>query len=166
MNKPVFNPFNPAFRANPYPFYDALREQEPVHVTPYGNVILTRFEDVSWTLRSNDFSRDIDATANEPTEPLAKAKWNRRQDRSGAKTILNLDPPDHTRLRRLVSKAFTPTAIDRLRPRIQQLVDDVLDRSAKSGGMELVDDLAFPIPFQVISDLLNMPTDRAEDRHQ
>ena len=46
MNKPVFNPFNPAFRANPYPFYDALREQEPVHVTPYGNVILTRFEDV------------------------------------------------------------------------------------------------------------------------
>jgi cytochrome P450 len=163
MNKPVFNPFNPAFRANPYPFYDALREQDPVHVTPYGNVILTRFEDVSWTLRSNDFSRDIDATANEPTEPLAKAKWNRRQDRSGAKTILNLDPPDHTRLRRLVSKAFTPSAIDRLRPRIQQLVDDVLDRAARNGGMELVDDLAFPIPFQVISDLLNMPTDRAED---
>ena len=163
MNKPVFNPFNPAFRANPYPFYDELRVHDPVHVTPYGNFILTRFEDVSWTLRSNDFSRDIEASANEPTEPLAKEKWNRRQDRSGAKTILNLDPPDHTRLRRLVSKAFTPTAIDRLRPRIQQLVDDVLDRAAKSGGMELVDDLAFPIPFQVISDLLNMPTDRAED---
>ena len=119
MNKPVFNPFNPAFRANPYPFYDELRVHDPVHVTPYGNVILTRFEDVSWTLRSNDFSRDIEASANEPTEPLAKEKWNRRQDRSGAKTILNLDPPDHTRLRRLVSKAFTPTAIDRLRPRIQ-----------------------------------------------
>ncbi len=163
MNKPAFNPFDPAFRANPYPFYDALREQDPVHITPYGNVILTRFEDVSWTLRSNDFSRDIDATANEPTEPLAKAKWDRRQDRTGAKTILNLDPPDHTRLRRLVSKAFTPTSIERLRPRIQQLVDDVLDRAAASGGMELVDDLAFPIPFQVISDLLDMPTDRADE---
>ncbi len=163
MNKPAFNPFDPAFRANPYPFYDALREQDPVHVTPYGNVILTRFEDVSSTLRSNDFSRDIDATANEPTEPLAKAKWDRRQDRTGAKTILNLDPPDHTRLRRLVSKAFTPTSIERLRPRIQQLVDDVLDRSEKQGGMELVDDLAFPIPFQVISDLLDMPTDRADE---
>ena len=163
MNKPAFNPFDPAFRANPYPFYDALREQDPVHITPYGNVILTRFEDVSWTLRSNDFSRDIDATANEPTEPLAKAKWDRRQDRTGAKTILNLDPPDHTRLRRLVSKAFTPTSIERLRPRIQQLVDDVLDRAVASGGMELVDDLAFPIPFQVISDLLDMPTDRADE---
>ena len=163
MNKPAFNPFDPAFRANPYPFYDALREQDPVHITPYGNVILTRFEDVSWTLRSNDFSRDIDATANEPTEPLAKAKWDRRQDRTGAKTILNLDPPDHTRLRRLVSKAFTPTSIERLRPRIQQLVDDVLGRAAASGGMELVDDLAFPIPFQVISDLLDMPTDRADE---
>jgi len=163
MNKPVFNPFDPAFRANPYPFYDALREQDPVHVTPYGNVILTRFEDVSWTLRSNDFSRDIDATANEPTEPLAKAKWDRRQDRTGAKTILNLDPPDHTRLRRLVSKAFTPTSIERLRPRIQQLVDDVLNHAAAGGGMELVDDLAFPIPFQVISDLLDMPTDRADE---
>jgi len=163
MNKPAFNPFDPAFRANPYPFYDALREQDPVHVTPYGNVILTRFEDVSWTLRSNDFSRDIDATANEPTEPLAKAKWDRRQDRTGAKTILNLDPPDHTRLRRLVSKAFTPTSIERLRPRIQQLVDDVLNHAAAGGGMELVDDLAFPIPFQVISDLLDMPTDRADE---
>jgi cytochrome P450 len=163
LNKPAFNPFDPAFRANPYPFYDALREQDPVHITPYGNVILTRFEDVSWTLRSNDFSRDIEATANEPTEPLAKAKWDRRQDRTGAKTILNLDPPDHTRLRRLVSKAFTPTSIERLRPRIQQLVDDVLDRSEKQGGMELVDDLAFPIPFQVISDLLDMPTDRDEE---
>lgn len=163
MNKPAFNPFDPAFRANPYPFYDALREHDPVHVTPYGNVILTRFEDVAWTLRSNDFSRDIEANANEPLDELSKAKRNRRKGRDGAKSILNLDPPDHTRLRRLVSKAFTPTAIERLRPRIQQLVDDVLNKAATDGGMELVDDLAFPIPFQVISDLLDMPTDRADE---
>jgi cytochrome P450 len=62
-----------------------------------------------------------------------------------------------------VSKAFTPTSIDRLRPRIQQLVDDVLDRASKNGGMEIVDEMAFPIPFQVISDLLAMPTDRSDE---
>jgi len=163
MNKPVFNPFNPAFRANPYPFYKDLREQDPVHATELGGIVLTRYEDVSSTLRSNDFSRDIEATANEPTDPLWIAKRERRKGREGAKTILNLDPPDHTRLRRLVSKAFTPTSIDRLRPRIQQLVDDVLDRASKNGGIELVDEMAFPIPFQVISDLLAMPTDRSDE---
>ena len=163
MTRPTFNPFDPVFRANPYPFYQALREQDPVHATDLGSVVLTRYEDVSATLRSNDFSRDIEATANEPTDPLWIAKRERRKGREGAKTILNLDPPDHTRLRRLVSKAFTPTAIDRLRPRIQQLVDDVLDKAAKNGGMELVDEMAFPIPFQVISDLLAMPTDRSDE---
>ena len=163
MTRPTFNPFDPVFRANPYPFYQALREQDPVHATDLGSVVLTRYEDVSATLRSNDFSRDIEASANEPTDPLWIAKRERRKGREGAKTILNLDPPDHTRLRRLVSKAFTPTAIDRLRPRIQQLVDDVLDKAAKNGGMELVDEMAFPIPFQVISDLLAMPTDRSDE---
>ena len=163
MSLPTFNPFDPVFRANPYPFYRALREQDPVHATDLGSIVLTRYEDVSATLRSNDFSRDIEATANEPTDPMWIAKRERRKGREGAKTILNLDPPDHTRLRRLVSKAFTPTAIDRLRPRIQQLVDDVLDKAAKNGGMELVDEMAFPIPFQVISDLLAMPTDRSDE---
>ena len=163
MSRPTFNPFDPVFRANPYPFYQALREQDPVHTADVGNIVLTRYEDVSATLRSNDFSRDIEASANEPTDPLWIAKRERRKGREGAKTILNLDPPDHTRLRRLVSKAFTPTAIDRLRPRIQQLVDDVLDKAAKNGGMELVDEMAFPIPFQVISDLLAMPTDRSDE---
>ncbi len=130
MTLPKFNPFDPLFRANPYPFYQALREQDPVHTTDVGNIVLTRHEDVFSTLRSNDFSRDIEASANEPTDPLWIAKRERRKGREGAKTILNLDPPDHTRLRRLVSKAFTPTSIDRLRPRIQQLVDDVLDKAA------------------------------------
>lgn len=166
MNKPTFNPFDPQFRANPYPFYAALRQQDPVHVTPFGTIVLTRYEDVAFTLRSNDFSRDIEANANEPTDPLNKAKRDRRRGREGAKSILNLDPPDHTRLRRLVSKAFTPSAIDRLRARVQQLVDEVLDRAAARGGMELIDELAFPIPFQVISDLLAMPTDRAEEMRE
>jgi cytochrome P450 len=163
VTQAVFNPFDPAFRANPYPFYDALRAQEPVHFTPLGTVVLTRYDDIGWTLRSADFSRDIEANAKESSDPTMRAKRERRRSRSGAKSILNLDPPDHTRLRRLVSKAFTPTAIERLRPRIQSLVDSALDAAAARGGLELIDDIAFPIPFQVISDLLDMPTDRADE---
>ena len=161
--RPGFDPSNPAFRADPYPFYDELRQHDPVHRTPFDTIVLTRYEDVAWTLRSNDFSRDVEANGNEPTDELGMAKRARRRSRTGSKSILNLDPPDHTRLRRLVSKAFTPSAIERLRPRVQQLVDDVLDRAASQGGFELVDELAFPIPFQVISDLLDMPTNRADE---
>lgn len=158
----VFTPLDPAFRADPYPFYAALREHDPVHRTG-DTVILTRYEDVAYTLRSNDFSRDIEANGNEPTDPLSRAKRERRRSRNSSKTILNLDPPDHTRLRRLVSKAFTPSSIENLRPRVQQLVDDALDRAHARGGMELIDEVAFPIPFQVISDLLDMPVDRADE---
>lgn len=161
MSAAVFNPFDPAFRANPYPYYDALREQAPVHTTAFGMVVLTRYDDVSTTLKSADFSRDIEKYSTQASTP---SRQNfRDQQRNRTKSILNLDPPDHTRLRRIVSKSFTPTAMEKLRPRIQQLVDTVLDRAHNTGSLELIDDLAFPVPFQVISDLLDMPTDRADE---
>jgi len=107
-------------------------------------------------------SRDVEANATlDPTDEIAVRRRNRR--RGGAKTILNLDPPDHTRLRRLVSKAFTPRQIELLRPRIDQMVDVALDAAADRGSMELIDDLAFPVPFLVISELLDMPTERADE---
>lgn len=161
MSEPLFNPFDPAFRANPYPFYDTLRGAEPVHRTALGMVVLTRYEDVSATLRSNDFSRDVEKYTEQSSSPARQRRRQRNEGRT--KSILNLDPPDHTRLRRLVSKSFTPSAIDRLRPRIQQLVDSRLDRAEEQGSLELVDDLAFPVPFQVISDLLDMPTERVDE---
>ncbi|MEK7291935.1 MAG: cytochrome P450 [Actinomycetota bacterium] len=161
MSELLFDPFNPQFRADPYPFYDTLRQHEPIHLTALGLVVLTRYEDVSSTLRSNDFSRDVDRYATRLSSPLQQRRRKRNEGRT--KSILDLDPPDHTRLRRLVSKSFTPTAIERLRPRIQQLVDEILDRAEERGTMELVDDLAFPVPFQVISDLLGMPTERVDE---
>lgn len=161
---PVYNPFDPAFRANPYPFYDVLREQAPAYDTGYGLIVLTRYSDVGHVLRSNDFSRDIDANGTPSDDPVAQRRRLRRSQ--GSKSILNLDPPDHTRLRRLVSKAFTPTAINALRGRIEAQVDGVLDRGAERGSMELVDELAFPVPFQVISDLLDIPQDRSEEMRE
>jgi len=165
---PIFNPFDPAFRADPYPFYAQLREQDPVHVSPFGFVVLTRYEDVARALRGAEFSRDVEANATSDVTDTARARRRetlRRRYESGeaAKSILGLDPPDHTRLRRLVSLAFTPSAIERLRPRVQQLVDECLDRAADAGSIELVDDLAFPVPFQVISELLGMPTERSDE---
>jgi len=165
MTSPVFNPFDPAFRANPHPFYDALRELDPVHRAPGGLVVLTRYDDVANVLRSNDFSRDVEKSA----KPLDTAVSQRQRQRrsTGTKSILNLDPPDHTRLRRLVSKSFTPSTIERLRPLVQRFVDDALDlverRVDDGGAMELIDDLAFPVPFLVISAMLGMPTERADE---
>jgi len=159
MTAPVFNPFDPAFRANPYPYYDALRSNDPVHTTAFGMVVLTRYEDVSTTLKSAEFSRDIEKYSTQASSEARQTRRDRQESRT--KSILNLDPPDHTRLRRIVSKSFTPSAMERLRPRIQQLVDKVLDSAQDAGHIELIDDLAFPVPFQVISDLLDMPTDRS-----
>ena len=157
----LWDPADPAFRANPYPFYDRLRTEAPVYQAPGGPLVISRYDDVLRVLRSNAFSRDVEANARiDESDPIAV---RRRDRRGGAKTILNLDPPDHTRLRRLVSKAFTPSAVDRLRPRIEAMVDAVLDRAAERGEIELVDELAFPVPFQVISELLDMPTERADE---
>jgi cytochrome P450 len=161
----LWDPSDPAFRANPYPTYALLRRDAPVYAAPGGPLVVTRYSDVSRVLRSNDVSRDIEAHARvDPDDPVAVRRRDRRA--GGAKTILNLDPPDHTRLRRLVSKAFTPSAIERLRPRIESMVDEVLDRAADNGSIELIDELAFPVPFQVISELLDMPTDRADELRQ
>ena len=164
VSAPIFNPFDPAFRADPYPAYALLREQDPVHVSPFGFTVLTRYDDVARTLRGAEFSRDVEANAMVAEQDSARSRrrevLRQRYEAGEAKSILSLDPPDHTRLRRLVSLAFTPSAIERLRPRVQQLVDDILDRAAERGSMELVDELAFPVPFQVIADLLGMPTER------
>jgi len=157
----VWDPTDPGFRADPYPTYDRLRLEAPAWRDPFGMVVLTRYDDVVRTLRSPDVSRDVEANATPRPDPVSQRRRERRA--SGAKTILNLDPPDHTRLRRLVTKAFTPTAIDRLRPSIQSMVDAVLDAAADRGTIELIDDCAFPVPFQVISELLAMPMDRSED---
>lgn len=158
----LWDPANAHFRADPYPFYAALREQEPVYAVPNdGPIVLTRYDDVVRVLRGADLSRDIEV--NQRIDENNSVAVHRRDHRVGAKTILNLDPPDHTRLRRLVSKAFTPTAIDQLRHPIERMVDDVLDLAAEQGSMELIDELAFPIPFAVISELLGMPTERADE---
>jgi cytochrome P450 len=88
---------------------------------------------------------------------MGEVLGDRIENRRDSWAMLNTDAPDHTRLRRLVAKAFTPRTIENLRPRIQQLVDEALDRAAAAGEMELVSELAFPLPFVVISEMLGIP---------
>ena len=91
---PVYNPFDPEFRANPYPFYDILRDQTPAFDTGYGLIVLTRYSDVGHVLRSNDFSRDIDANATPSDDPVAV---RRRERRSEERRRGRRDPPARIR---------------------------------------------------------------------
>lgn len=151
----AFNPFEPGFAADPYPQWRALREAEPVFETPLEFWVLTRYDDVLRFVRDPSTSVEDRNARRTMLDELAAAAGIDR-DR-GSRAMLNVDAPDHTRLRRLVSKAFTPRSVERLRPRIQQLVDEALDRAADAGEMELIGDLAFPLPFAVITEMLGMP---------
>jgi pimeloyl-[acyl-carrier protein] synthase len=147
----TFNPFLPEFHANPYPFYHRLRESDPVHQSPMGLWVLTRYDDVVLLLRDPRFGREAFA-------PLLSTVYG--QEGSGAnlpRSMLFRDPPDHTRLRNLVNRAFTPRVVENLRPRIQQIVEQRLDRVQAAQEMDLIGDLAYPLPVAVICEMLGVP---------
>jgi cytochrome P450 len=148
----MFNPFDPDFRAEPYPFYKRLREADPVHLTPLGNWILTRYEDVNAILRDPRLSSDF---RNSLTLEELNVPGRFEDDRQPS--MLFLDPPDHTRLRNLVHKAFTARRIERLRERVHQVVDELLGAARDKGEMDVVDDLAYPLPVTIICDMLGVP---------
>jgi cytochrome P450 len=155
---------SPAFRANPYPFYERMRAEEPVSRHEERGVrlwLLTRWADVAGVLRHPGASVDRPFQPRptplppgvrvETLHPLARAL------RALSRVMLFRDPPDHTRLRGLVNKAFTPRVVERLRPRIDSVVEELLDSCADDGGMDLISDLATPLPILVIADLLGIP---------
>jgi cytochrome P450 len=154
---PLFDPFDPGFTDDPYPQYAALRERAPVYQHPMGFWVLSRYADVSWLLRAG---LSVEIRNVSPDGMLAKmreATYGDRLRRTRAPSMLDRDPPDHTRLRRLVSKAFTPRAVDALRPRITELADELLNEMERARHIDLVESLAFPLPFTVIADMLGTP---------
>jgi cytochrome P450 len=160
----VLNPFAPGFFDNPYAQYEALREQNAVHQSPLGPWTVLGYDDVLHILRDPELSVEDTNASLDLRNPMFEELLGDRAQR-GQRGILNIDPPDHTRLRRLVSKAFTPNMVRSLRPRVQELVDALLAEMADAGDADLIRDLAFPLPFAVISELLGMPdSDRAQLR--
>ena len=150
-----FNPFLPEVHADPYPLYHRLRAEDPVHRNGPGFWVLTRYADVVAVLRDPRMSRDPRRSAQYQLIQRGNAGEDPWED--GAPSMLFVDPPDHTRLRTLVNKAFTPAAIGRLRSRVEELVEGLLDRVAGTGEMDVVDDLAYPLPVTVICELLGVP---------
>lgn len=162
-HQPVFglNPFEPGFYDNPYAQYAQIREHDPIHRTALGSWVITRWEDVHTVLRKPGTSVDERNVTGSTTRRQAiaqAAELSGDRLNRGSKGILNIDPPDHTRLRRLVSKAFTPRAVERIRERTSDLTDGILeDLATREGPVDLISELAFPLPFSVISELLGMP---------
>ena len=152
----MYNPFEPGFTEDPYPQYRELRAHDPVHQTLLGFWFLSKYEDVNRFLRDQALSVEDENAGPSVFDAMFEEAMDERMARRG-EAMLNRDPPDHTRLRRLVSKAFTPRRIAQLRPRIQELVDEALDKAAANGSMDLIGDLAFPLPFSVISEMMGMP---------
>jgi cytochrome P450 len=156
------NPFEPGFFANPYEQYASVREHSPIHRSPMGPWLITRWDDVHSLLRTPGTSvedRNIDGGSNR-ADVFTEARAARGLEATGRSlAILNIDPPDHTRIRRLVSKAFTPRAVERVRARARELVDAILDDLAghPDEPVDLIAELAFPLPFAVINDMLGMP---------
>jgi cytochrome P450 len=148
----LFNPFLPEFHADPYPFYRQLREQDPVHQTPMGFWVLTRYDDCVAVLRDARFGR-------EEFQQMLSAVYGGEDSDRLPRSMLFRDPPDHTRLRALVSKAFTPRVVEQMRDHIQEIVDRLLDRALGQGGMDVMEDLAYPLPVTVICEMLGVPVD-------
>jgi cytochrome P450 len=150
-----FNPMDPEFLADPYPTYHRLRAEDPVHRSPLGFWILTRYEDVIAALRDPHLTKEAIAA-------FVAARFGVAVPPGIGLSMLDRDPPDHTRLRGLVSKAFTPRVVEALRPHIRQIVDGLLERVAGAGAMDLIEEFAYPLPVIVICQMLGVPVEDRE----
>jgi len=153
----LWNPFDPERLRDPYPGYRALQERAPVYRNPLLRIwILSRYADVATVLRDPSFSvRRLEAPA---VRRLGAFRGLHPEFREMIeRNLLMLDPPDHTRLRSLVAKAFTPRVVERLRPGIQALVDGLLDAAGRRGEIDLMRDFAYPLPATVIAQMLGVP---------
>jgi pimeloyl-[acyl-carrier protein] synthase len=158
-----FNPFLPEFRADPYPVYRRVQAKHRVFKSRLfpGTCLLTRYDDIAAVLADPRFSvRRQQADIFRRLQPFRGLSPQLVAAIDCA--LLMVDPPTHTRLRRLVNKAFTPRVVEGLRERVQHIVDELLDTVAARREMELVHDLAYPLPVTVIAELLGIPAaDRA-----
>ncbi len=149
-------------RANPYPFYARLRTQDPIHWDEeLGFWVLTRYADIAAVYQHPNFSRAQGLRRGFERLPEAERTIAEPVYHSFSKTMFYSDPPYHTRLRGLVNTAFTPTAIEHMRPYVQKTVNTLLDAVQANGKMDVIHDFAYPLPILVIAQMLGLP---AEDR--
>src|SRR6478672_3417272 len=156
---PLFNPLSPDFIRNPYPHYERMRTTDPVHLTPLGVFVASRHAEASLVIRDKRFGKEH---AERTIRRYGPKIMDEPAFRSLGLMMLQQDPPDHTRLRGLVVKAFTARRVEDMRPRIQYIVDQSLDRVADRGHMDLIEDFAFRLPVTIICDMLGIPEEHRE----
>jgi cytochrome P450 len=157
--QPLFNPMSPDFIRDPYPAFARLRETDPMLMTPLKAYLASKHADVGFILRDRRFGKDF---AGRTVARYGPEILNEPVFRSMSHWMLTQDPPDHTRLRGLVVKAFTARRVEDMRTRIQSIVDDSIDRVEKQGRMDLIADYAFRLPVIVICDMLGIPEEDRE----
>jgi cytochrome P450 len=140
-----------AFLDDPYPTYRALREHDPVHRLPDGTYFLTRYDDLV------EIYRDAKAWSSDKKIQFKPAFGDSLLYEHHTTSLVFNDPPIHTRVRKLLAPAFTPRALKALQPRIEALVDRLLDAAAERGTIDLIGDFAAAIPVQLIGDMLGIP---------
>ncbi len=156
---PLFNPLSPDFIADPYPFYHRLRAIDPMHLSPRGFHVASRHADITSILRDKRFGKDF---VGRMTRRYGPQILEEPVYRSMSRWMLRQDPPDHGRLRGLVVRAFTAQRVEDMRPRIQQIVDEIIDRVEPRGHMDLIADFAFRLPVTVICEMLGIPDEHLE----
>src|ERR1700693_1723364 len=157
--EPLFNPLSPEFIRDPYPHYERLRTTDPIHLTPFGSFLASRHAEISLVLRDRRFGKDyVERTKRRYGPQIMEEPIFR----SMSHWMLQQDPPDHTRLRGLVVKAFTARRVEDMRPRIQQIVDETLDAIIGQGHMDLIEDFAYRLPVTIICDMLGIPEEHRE----
>lgn len=146
-------------RVNPYPFYEQLREHDPVHWDEeLGFWVLTRYADIDSLYTDDRFSRAQGLMRGFDRLSESERQLVQPVYHSFSKTVFYADPPYHTHLRGLMNHAFTPRRVERLRPKIQRIVNELLDAAQrKDGTVDVIRDLAYPLPVMVIAELLGLP---------
>ena len=143
---------DPEVYADPYPLLRELRETAPVHKLGFADYwVLTRYEDCRKALRDPRMGNA------EPSDEVPTLTAERVRTPNEERTFLFLNPPDHTRLRSLVSRAFTPRRVEGLRSVVEEMTAELLDSLADAGGGDLIEELAFPLPANVISEMVGVP---------
>src|SRR6476660_1397206 len=153
----------PQFRSNPYPFYARLRNEQPVIqvVTPDGYLawLITRYDDALNALKDKRLSKD-------KANLREKLPWVPKYFEPLARNMLDVDDPDHARLRTLVHKAFTPKLIETLRASIEMLSEELIESAKRRGRMDLIAEFALPLPVAVISQMLGIPKQEQDKFHR
>src|SRR5580704_8030821 len=141
------------FLADPYPILHRMREEDPVHwsdsigawmVTRYDDIVPT-FKEVSRFSNEGRLAKTVEYL---PTE--SRARFKPLEDHFRLKSLIHSDPPVHTRLRSLVTTVFNATRVEAMRPRMQAIVDQIVDNAQRDGQMDVIKDLAVPLPFSVL----------------